>query len=474
MSTTMPSSAPQIPSPELLGVAALTAAVTGPVLLPADPGWANELVGFNLAVSHDPDVVVGATCAADVRAAVDWARGRGLPVAVLATGHGWSAPIGGGVAVTTRRMQDLALDTATGRLRVGAGVRWRAVLDAAAGSVWAAPCGSSSGVGVVGYTLGGGLPVLGRTIGFAADRVRAIEVVTADGRLRTVTADSDSDLFHALCGGGGNLGVVTALEMDLPPVPRLTGGGLFFAGESAEEVVAAWASWSRDLPETMNTSIALLRLPPMPELPEPLRGRFVVHVRVAFAGVPAAAEALLAPLRELTAPLVLDTVGELPYAALDAVHMDPHQPVPLRHGGVLLAELTGAAVGRLLELAGPGADCPLLLVELRRLGGALARDAGSPVVNGRRSAYSLHAIGMLVPPVAAQVPAGLRAVLDGMAPWSGGATLLNLHGNPTDTPDDAERARAWDPGALDTLLAAKAAVDPDDMFRLGHTLPARP
>jgi FAD/FMN-containing dehydrogenase len=454
-------------------VETLAEQVAGPVIARGDRRRDQELAGFNLAVAHDPDLVVGAVGAADVSAAVGWARERGMPVGVLSTGHGWQAPMTGGLMITTRRMQELTLDAATGRLRVGAGVTWRTVLDAATTSGWAAPCGSASGVGVVGYTLGGGLPVLGRAFGLAADRVTALDVVTADRHgpsARRVTAATDPDLFWALRGGGSAFGVVTALEMTLPHLPTFYGGGLFFPGEHAADVVRAWVAWTRDLPDAMSSSLALLRTPPMPEVPEPLRGRFVVHARIAYAGDARSAERWLAPLRSLAVPVVLDTVADHPYSALDLVHQDPDRPVPARDAGVLLEALPEAAVDRLLDLAGPASTSPLLLVELRHLGGALTRGTDSAArgsLDGSPPAdYSLHTVGMMVPPVAELVPGAIDAVLDGLAPWATGRTLLNLQGRSGGGAGDPRRP--WPPTVVDRLAGVKAVVDPTDTFRVGH------
>jgi FAD/FMN-containing dehydrogenase len=153
--------------------AALAAQLAGPLLLPGVPGYEAEVASFNTAVTHRPQIVVGAATAADVQAAVRYAAGLGLSVAVQATGHGASVPIGTGLLVTTARLNGVAVDSAARTATIGAGTRWREVITAAARHELAPLSGSSSGVGAVGFTLGGGLPLMGRTFGFAADRVRA-------------------------------------------------------------------------------------------------------------------------------------------------------------------------------------------------------------------------------------------------------------------------------------------------------------
>jgi len=444
----------------------LIAAVRGPVLLPADDGYAAEIAAWNVANPHAPVVVVGATGTADVAAAVRWAGQHGLPVAVQATGHGAVRPAVGCVLITTNRMQELAVDPAARTARAAAGVRWSRVLEAAAPHGLAPLNGSSSQVGVVGYTLGGGLGPLGRTFGFAADHVRAVEIVTADGVARTIDANHEADLFWAVRGGKGNFGIVTAIEFDLFEVPALVGGGIYFPATHAAEVLHAYRAWAPTLPERMNTSLALLRLPARPQLPEPLRGAFVVHLRVAFLGDVAAAERLLAPMRA-AAPALIDAVGDLPLPAIDAIHQDPVDPMPTRERGVLLGELTAEAADALLGVAGPQADVPLVMVELRHLGGALGRPAAVPnAVTGRGAVFSLFVIGLGVPGLVPVVDAVTDAVLaapgravvpGGMMNFSGGAGPEVLLSN-------------WAPADRDRLLRIKRSYDPTNVFSTNQAI----
>jgi FAD/FMN-containing dehydrogenase len=258
--------------------------------------------------------------------------------------------------------------------------------------------GSAHLVGVVGYTLGGGIGPLARAFGYAADRVRQIDVVTADGRLRQLSERSETDLFWALRGGKGNFGVVTSLEFDLVPVARLYGGGLFYPGESAAEVLHAFQEWTADVPEEMTSSVALIRFPELPDVPEPVRGRFVVHVRVAYAGSADEGVRLVRPLRA-AAPLILDTVADMPYTDVASIHGDPTEPLPAYERSRMLAEFGPDAVDALLALAGPDSGCPLMLVEVRHLGGALSRTPPVPNAVGNRDA-AFHCLAVTVAPPA--------------------------------------------------------------------------
>jgi hypothetical protein len=446
---------------------ALVRAVSGPVLRTGDPGWAEEVAGFNSAHEHTPEVVVGATSVEDVRAAVEYAAGHGLTVAVQATGHGASAPIQGGLLVSTRRLDSVVVDPVARTARVGAGTKWRAVIDAAAPYGLAPLSGSSSDVGVVGFSLGGGLPVLGRVFGFAADHVRSAEVVTPDGRVQEVDGTSEPDLFWGLRGGKGNLGLVTALTVDLVPVATLYGGGIFYAEEHSPTVLDAYRQWSADLPEQCCTSVAVLRLPPFPDIPEPLRGRTLAHLRVAYVGPADEGARLLAPMRAV-APADVDMVAEMPYTAVDAIHQDPDHPVPAYERSALLRELTADTVATLVEQVGPGVPSPLLLCEVRQLGGALGRAPDEPnAVGGRDAAYSLFGLAVLAGPAAATGPAAVDALAAAVAPWGTGQTLLNLHGRPG---DEADRARAWAPDSYRRLVDLRRRYDPAGLLAGGHVI----
>jgi hypothetical protein len=447
--------------------AVLAEQVAGPVLAAADPRAADEVSTFNLAITHRPAVVVGATCAADVAAAVSWAVANDLPVAAQATGHGPVGSVENGLMVTTRRMRSVEIDPDRGTAKVGAGARWSDVNEAAAPHGLAGVSGSSSSVGVVGYSLGGGMGALGRQYGFGADLVRGVELVTADGSIRQVDAESDPELFWAVRGGKGNFGLITSLEIGLVPVTTIYGGAVFFAAASAHDVLHSFRAWAPTLPDPSSTSIALLNFPPLPELPEPLRGAYVVMLRFAHNGSDAEGAELLAPMLE-SGQVLLSGMGAMPYTNVDAIHQDPTDPMPVWEKGALLRELSSEAVDALLAVAGPGASTVLTMVELRLMGGALGRQPEVPnAVSGREGAYSLLALGVLAPGIEELVPGLGTAVLEAMTPWSTSTSMLNWLGA-TATP--AQVARAWTPDVHRRLMEVKRAVDPGDVFRFGHAL----
>ena len=450
---------------------ALSNAVSGPVALPDSPEFAAETFAFNVATVHRPDVVLGAADARDVAAAVKWAAEHRLPVSVQSTGHGADSVVDGGLLINTRRLQGLQIDPVERTARVGAGVKWRSVLEASVPLGLVGLHGSSTDVGVVGYTVGGGLPVLGRAHGFAADHVRSMEVVTADGALRRIDAGAEAELFALMRGGKGNFGIVTELEFSLFPLGEFYGGGIIYPGADAALILAAFREWLPTLPDVASPSISLLRLPDMEFVPAPLRGQFVVHLRFAFLGTGEEGDALLAPMRAVSRPL-MDTAGPMNYLDVDQIHMDPADPLPFTAGGALLKDLGEETAGDLLKLTGEGSDCPLLLVEIRPLGGALARAGEVPdAVSGRDAAFLLFLLGFKMPPVAEAVAASISGVLAEMSPHSTGYTLVNFHGEPG---DEADRARAWSPAVYERMRAAKSSYDPGNLLRFGHTITGVP
>lgn len=460
-----------VPAVPAADVDDLRGRVHGPVYAAGDEGLAAEVATFNLAVRHTPAIAVGATCAADVAATVTWAVAHGLPVAVQATGHGPVRNADGAVLVSTRRMQGVNVDPARRTARVEAGVKWERLLAVAAEHGLTGLCGSSSDVGVVGYTLGGGMGSLGRRFGFAADSVVSFDIVTADGALRTVCAESEPELFWAVRGGKGNFGIVTSIEIGLFPVRSVLGGGIFFAGEDAAAVLHTFRTWAPTLPEEVGTSIAVLRLPPMEHLPEPLRGLTVVHLRYVYSGDdPAEGERLVEPMRA-AGRIVLGFIGPLLTTEMDAVHMDPHDPLPVWEKGMLLADLTEETVDAFLAAAGPQVQVPLIMAELRLMGGALGREAQVPnAVAGRDAAWSVFVLGPMVPELAEVLPMAGRGVLAALEPWAASGGLTNFLG---DFSGPAEVAAAYPPAVRERLLALKAAVDPGGVFSSGHALTPR-
>ncbi|GAB7046549.1 FAD-binding oxidoreductase [Catenuloplanes indicus] len=454
----------------LAGCGTETAPAGARLLRPGDPGYDAAVSSFNLNQIPRPGTVVQARTADDVRTAVGDAAARRAPVGVLATGHQPSSPIGeDAVLITTRAMRGVTINAGRRVARVEAGALWGHTLTAALQQQLVPLHGSTGTVGVVGYTLGGGLsPLLGRVHGYAADHVLAIDVVGADGELRTVTASSDPELFFGLRGGKSNFGIVTAMEFGLFPVPPLYGGAIMFDGADGARVLHTYREWVRTVPETMSSSVALLRLPDLPQVPEPLRGKLVANVRIAFTGPASEAAALIAPLRAAATPL-RDQVAQMPWSGYAAIHSDPTSPTPAYERTALLRDLSEDAVDALLAAAGPDAPAPVTAVEIRHLGGALARPPqAESAVSHRDAAFTLFIAGVGGPEQAGSLKEAAAGIVRAMQPWSTGGMYVNFM-NTDDTSPESVR-QAYRPEVYGRLLALKKRVDPDNMFRLNHNI----
>ncbi len=431
---------------------------------PGDSDYENELAGFQTAVHRRPDVIVAAASAADVVEAVRYAGEHDLPVAVHSTGHGITVPFEGGVLITTRRMAGIQIDGEIAR--VDAGVRWGAVIEAAAGHGLAPLSGSFPGVGVVGYTLGGGFSLLGRKYGLAADQVTAIEVVTADGELRRATADTEQDLFWALRGGRDNFGIVTALEFRLVPVTRLYGGSLQFGTESLSAVLHAWRDWTAEMPRELTSSLAMVPMPDLPMVPEPLRGQHVAQIRIAYLGDAAEGERLVAPLRA-AAPVLGDTIAEIPFTESGKIANEPPFPHGYRADNATVSELDDVMLDAILEHAGPEAPVPTVVL-LDLLGGALSDTPAHPGVGWDREAkYTVRALSVVDDAPLPEIRDAHGKLFDALKPRSTGKLLTFVYGE-SDPAEEASKVYSADD--LRRLAQVKAAVDPANRFRLTHNV----
>ncbi|HEX6023072.1 MAG TPA: hypothetical protein VFZ00_13815, partial [Solirubrobacter sp.] len=292
--------------------------------------------------------------------------------------------------------------------------------------------------GVVGYTLGGGLSWLGRKHGLACNSVVALELVTADGRYVRVDAATEPELFWGLRGGGGQFGVVTALEFELFPIEELHGGALMWPVERAREVFTAWRDWTTTVPEGVTSLCRIVNAP---------EGASFVLVEAAILGD----AGILDPLRALDPQF--DLVAPMSPAALTEIHNDPKEPVPAMTGHRLLAGAPDEAIAELVAHA----SRTLVAVELRHLGGALGRGS---VCHGAleelRGDYSLLAVGIAPDAEAAMaVDVALTRLTQALAPWDSGRAFRNFSERP---------GRFHDGHAAHRLRALKAQVDGDGLF----------
>ncbi len=454
------------PSPDL---DPLRSQAEGSVLGPGDDGWDEARQAWNLAADQKPVAVVLAAGADDVAAAVRFAAQAGLRVTAQGTGHAAAThdTLEDTVLVKTNRMGAVEVDAGARTARMEAGALAGDAAEAAGRHGLAPLGGSSPDVGVVGYSLGGGLGWLGRLHGFASNSIRAVELVTAGGELVRADADEHPDLFWALRGGGGSFGIVTALEIDLYELGEVYAGDVMFDVEHAPDVFRAYRELAAGVGDEMSSGVRFLTPPPIPDVPEPIRGRPLVTVTAAYAGDPAEGERLLGPLRALAEP-VMDSFGVVPAAALCRIHGDPENPVPGIGGpSVVLADLPDAAIDTLVELAGAGSGSPLLMVDLRQLGGALGRaPAGAGVLEALDGAFAVAAIGVPMGPNTPDAIIGhLRKIREAMEPWRTGGTYLNFHEAPSDG------STHFAPDVYERLRQVKSTYDPAGVIRGGQDIP---
>ena len=435
----------------------LTSRVLGPVLLPDDDGFADEVLAYNRAVVHRPDVVVGATSTDDVVEAVRWAATQNLPLTVQATGHGARRPVMSGVMVTTRRITGVTVDAATGIATIGAGSAWTDVVPVADAAGLTPVAGASTHVGVVGYLLGGGLGPLARSHGFSSDRIESLTVVTGTGEVVEASATVAPDLFWALRGGRSGLGVVTQVRLRLASVPELYAGSLMFDTAHIPAVLRGWLDWTARADDATTTSAAIIRFPALDMVPPPLRGRTLLSLRFARPGDAQSGAEAAAPLREL-APVMVDDLDVLPAAHAERIHGDRVAPAPSWTRGLMLATSDDDLATTLLEHAGPDRDLPFLAVELRHVAGATARDvAAGSAVAGRGSAFVLGVLAVDPTTFETVLPAAAESFFGALAPWA--SEEMN--------PNFAGRGEAhWSAEASERLGDVRRSYDPEGVFSL--------
>ena len=446
----------------------VASALDGKIALTGQPGWDEARRAWQLSVDQRPAAVAYPESAQDVVSAVRLARERGQRVAAQGTGHN-AAPLGSlhdTLLLKTERMRGVSIDPRTRIARAEAGVLSLEVVQAAARHGLAMPSGTSPDVGVVGYTIGGGIGLLGRRYGLAANNVHAIELVTADGQLVRADREREPDLFWAVRGGGGSFGVVTAIELELFELAEAYAGMLWYPLERASEVLHAWRELTQAAPpDELTTESRFVNFPPIPELPEPVRGKSFVTVNAYHAGDRAQADELLAALRALGP--VNDTIRIVSTPELSRVHMDPEQPVPGVGDGLTLAELPRDAIDTFIDVAGPRGGHQLASIELRHLEGELARARPE---NGALASipaeYTLTAGGFApVPELMSTLRRQIEAIQHALAPWASAYMYLNY----SDTERDP--ATYWEAQAYQRLRRVKSAVDPEDVIRSNHPIP---
>jgi FAD/FMN-containing dehydrogenase len=434
------------------------------VHLPGDPTYDMARAPWNLQACDFPAAVAYPAFPDEVADVLRAAAAAGLRVAPQGTGHG--APpllgrLGDAVLLRTSAMSELRVDPRRRVVRAGAGVLWGDLVAAAGAHGLAALHPSSPDVGVVGYSLGGGIGWYARRRGLQCNTVTAAELVLADGTFVRATADDEPELFWALRGGAAPLGVVTALEFPLFPLDTVVAGHLAWDWTAVERVLPAWVAWCANAPDAATTSFRLLDAPAADPVPPALRRRRIVVVDGAVLGDDAYAADVLAPLRALRPEV--DAVARVPAASLVRLHLEPEGPMPAYASSVLVRELPDAAVAAVVEAAGPRSGSRLTVAELRHLGGALGRpDPAGGALSHLDGAFLALGVGLGDPAVMSGIRADATRFLEALRPWTTGRQYLPMLDDRTDS------RTAFAPAAAARLAAVRRAADPHGLFLAPH------
>ena len=438
---------------------------SGLELAPGDDGYDQARRVFNGMIDRTPALIATCRTAADVAAAIAYARTSGLPISVYGGGHSvnGSAVVDGGLCVDLRGLRDIAVDPETATAQVGGGCTW-GELDAATQEHGLAVTGGRvSTTGVGGLALGSGSGWVERRLGFTCDNLIEAQVVTADSRIVTASETENPDLFWALRGGGGNFGVVTRFTLRLHAIgPMVFGGMLMYPPPMGAAVLRNFRDFFVDAPDEVGGGVAFITAPPIEMVPEPARGKPAVGVIVAYTGPIEDAEAALAPLLGFGPP-VFAHVGPMPYVALQRL-LDDANPHGLQNYWTadFLEELPDEAVETLAALASSPVS-PVSQVIVVPGGGAVARVPEEATAFGERQApFNIHYLSMWPDPADTEANIShTRALATAMKPWTSGRVYLNFIGD-----EGKERVEsAFGEGKLARLRAIKAVWDPENVFR---------
>jgi FAD/FMN-containing dehydrogenase len=447
----------------------LDLSMLGQAIAPGEPRYDELRAAWNLSVDQRPALIVVAHSAADIAEAVHFAESANLSVAVQATGHGVIRPADDSMLINTKQMTGVRINADVRTAWISAGAKWGKVLEQAQAVGLAPLLGSSPDVGAIGYTLGGGMGWLARKYGLSIDSVNCFEVVTANGRIVEASDTQYSDLFWGLRGGGGGLGVVTGMEVRLYPVTTFYGGNLYYPIDYAMTLFARYREWIATAPDELTSSIVIMNYPPLPFVPEPLRGKTIAQIRGAYCGPIAQGEALLKFWRDWQTPLI-DDFAARPFSDIAKVSNDPVDPMPSSSSGAWLADLSDETMSKLIEYgSAANGPTPIMIMEVRHAGGAIARtNPSSNVFSHREARHSLQLVGATPTPDArAAFHQHVHQMKQALQPHLTGGVYLNfLEGEEARTQAQA----GFSAEAYRRLQSVKAKYDPDNRFSHSYDL----
>ena len=445
--------------------AALAAHFSGDLIDRDHPAYEAARQVWNGEIQRYPDLIARCRGAADVAAAIRFAREHDLPVSVRGGGHAVAghAVLDDGLVIDLSAMTGTRVDPAARTIQAEGGCLQSDVDREAQVFGLAATGGFVSHTGIAGLTLGGGIGHLMRKFGLSVDALRECDVVTADGETVRANAEENADLFWGLRGGGGNFGVVTNFTFNLQPLgPTVLAGLIAWPAAQAPTVLAFLRDFIADAPDELGLMANLRLAPPLPVFPAEVHGTPIVGLIVTWAGDIAAGEEHLKPLRALGTPLV-DAIAQKPYVAHQKM-LDPAVP----HGrhyywkshrlGPLSDDVIAVICRHLASISSPLSSVPIF-----SFGGAMARvSEDATAFPHRDAAHDINIVGSWLPEQAGEADrhrAWVRGFFDDLAPHSRGV-YVNF------TSDDAQQRlrEAYSEPQRARLRQLKSAYDPTNFF----------
>lgn len=442
----------------------------GSAYVPGDDGYhAARLTWDAPALGQTPAIVVFPETAVDVVLATNFALLHGLPIGVRAGSYDRSLPVNEGLLLDFLCMKAMRLDTRKGTARVEPGVCWSDIVPVTQQAGLAPLNGFAPTVGVIEYLLGGGLGWLVRQYGLAASSIRSLNIVTGRGRFLQVDETSYPDLFWGLRGGGWNLGVVTSVEFALYPIKEVFGGQVLYPIEQGKEVIAAYLEWVKTVPETLTSSLRIIRFPPVPALPPELREKQLIIVLGCYNGPRVEGCVWFHPMRSLGTP-VLDTFAQIPYSQIDWIVNDSVREVPTKLFATnkLLRQISLEDVDSLLSVV-TDPRSGVLRIEIRQLGGILARTPTDAIAASVGDANFWLSVLMTAPTteILKARKQLLTMIIDKLKSCASVRAVLNGKG----CGGGSQRAQeAYPPENYQRLIALKKTYDPQNLLRFNNTI----